>query len=270
MSELTAIDDGPATFVIDQETLMETYPAPRHTPPPRSIPSYAEGRKAQYLLLSGLLMLVPGAAFERHPHPATVLDLATGPRTSVWGWWSEPLEGGAPVPCLLWAGELGWSATTVEPDVFDTEGYECSFWSHRIKLLDLAVANATGPLPTLDELRQRVSADVDPDLGERSAAMAGALLWGILQQQAARTRLGDVVGDRSVPPTMIRGAVDDTLDRGHLGPDRVKVRLEQTDAGLAGLLRAVNQVRPEQGRMTRWLPGHTPWRRSEPAQQQSA
>jgi hypothetical protein len=250
---------------------MQTHPAARHADsrPAGSTASDAERHKAQYLLLSGLLMLVPGAAFEQHPHPATILDLATGPRTSVWGWWSEPLADGAAVPCLLWAGELGWGATTVEADVFDSAGYERPFWSHRIKLLDLAIANAAGPLPTLEALRQRVSDDIDPHLGERAVALDGALLWGILQQQAARTRLGAVTGDPGVPTAAVRGAVDDTLDQEHLGPDRVKIRLERADAGLDGLLRAVDDVRPRPGHRIR-LPGHALWRRPGTRVQQSA
>jgi len=250
---------------------MQTHPAPRRTNPlpTRSSAAYAGRRQAQYLLLSDLLMLVPGSEFERHPHPATVLDLATGPRTSVWGWWSEPLDAAAAVPCLLWAGDLGWSATTVEPDVFDTQGYECSVWSHRIKLLDLAVANATGPFRTLDELRRRVSDDIDPALGDRSAALAGALLWGISQQQAARSRLGDVAGVPAIPAAALRGAVDDTLDRQHLGPERVKVRLECPGTGLQGLVRAIDQVRPGAARRIR-LPGHALWHRPGARVQQSA
>lgn len=252
---------------------MQTHPAPRHADVRATGQvdlGRAEGRQTQYLLLSGLLMMLPGVAFERHPHPAMVLDLATGPRTSVWGWWSEPIDGEPPVPCLLWAGDLGWSATTVEPDIFDTDGYERSFWSHRIKLLDLAIANATGPFPTLEELGRRVSEDLDLDLGDRAAALAGALLWGIVQQQAARARLGDVAGELTVPPVVIRGTVDDALDREHLGPDRVKVRLERTDAGLDGLLRAVHQVRPEPSLRARLLHGHTGWRRLGTGDRQSA
>jgi hypothetical protein len=259
---------------------MHTHPAPRTTPPlpTGSITAYAEARTAQYLLLSDLLMLVPGVTFARHPHPAAVLDLATGPRTSVWGWWSEPFDGEPPVPCLLWVGELGWSVTTVEPDVFDTEGYECSFWSHRIKLLDLAIANATGPLPTLDALRRRVSDDLDPRLGERAAALGGALLWGILQQQAAQTRLGEVVGDPGTPAPatrgvvngIVKGTVDDALDQEQLGPDRVKLRLERADAGLDGLVRAVDQVRTGPGLRARLLRGHAGWRRVGAGDKQSA
>jgi hypothetical protein len=165
--------------------------------------------------------------------------------------------------------ELGWGATTVEPDVFDAEGYECPSWSHRIKLLDLAVANATGPFPTLEALRRRVNDDIDPHLGDRAVALGGALLWGILQQQAARTRLGDVTGDPGIPTAAVRGAVDDALDRAQLGPDRVKIRLERPDAGLAGLLRAVDQVRPHPGHRIR-LPGHALWRRPGTRLQHSA
>jgi hypothetical protein len=250
---------------------MQTHPAPRRTEPaPGSVAADSERRREQYLLLSGLLMLVPGASFEQHPHPATILDRATGPRTSVWGWWSEPLDGGARVPCLLWAGDLGWSATTVEPDVFDTEGYECPFWTHRIKLLDLAIANATGPFPTLEALRRRVTDDLDLDLGELAALLGGALLWGIVQQQAARTRLGDVVAEPVFPPALVRGAVDDVLDTELLGPDRLKVRLERTDAGLDGLLRAVDQVRTGPSLRARLLHGQASWRRAGAGHKQSA
>jgi hypothetical protein len=276
MSDLTAIDDDQAILVFTRRPRMHTHPAPCTEPPlpTGSIAPRAEGRRAQYLLLSGLLMLVPGVAFERHRHPATILDLATGPRTSVWGWWSEPVDGEPPVPCLLWAGDLGWSATTVEPDVFDTEGYERSSWSHRITLLDLAIANATGPLPTLEALRRRVSDDLDPNLGDRAVALGGALLWGIVQQQAARTRLGDVAGDPSIRPSAIRGSVrgtvDDALDREQLGPDRVKIRLERADAGLDGLVRAVAQVRTGSSLRARLLHGHAGWRRVGAGDKQSA
>jgi hypothetical protein len=251
--------------------MMQLHPAPRRTELPKgSAAADSEPRREQYLLLSGLLMLVPGASFEQHPHPATILDRATGPRTSVWGWWSEPLDGGARVPCLLWAGDLGWSATTVEPDVFDTEGYECPFWTHRIKLLDLAIANASGPFPTLEALRRRVTDDLDLDLGERAAALGGALLWGIVQQQAARTRLGDVVADHVLASALVRGTVDDVLDTELLGPDRVKVRLERPDEGLDGLLRAVDHVRTGPSLRARLLHGQGGWRRLGAGDKQTA
>jgi hypothetical protein len=98
-------------------------------------------------------------------------------------------------------------------------------------------------VPTLEQLGQRVCDNVDPDLGDRSAILAGALLWGILQQQAARARLGYVARDSSVTAFAVRGEVDDALDRQGLGPDRVKVRLAHPDAGLDGLLRAVDEAR---------------------------
>jgi hypothetical protein len=228
---------------------MRLHPAPRPAPgrtllhPSHTVLSYAERRRTEYLVLSGLLTVVPAGTCARHRHPAHVLDLATGPRTSVWGWWAEPVGGESPVPCLLWAGELGWSAAAVEADTLDGRGYATSSWSQRATLLDLALANATGPFRTVDQLCQRVSDDVHPDLGDRSAAVAGALLWGILQQQAARTRLGHVATGSRVPRVAVRGVVDDALDRGHLSPDRVKVRLERPDVGLDGLLRAVEEVR---------------------------
>lgn len=235
---------------------MQTHLAPSHLD---SLPGASEasghaGRgMAQYFLLGDLLKLLPGSVFEQHTHPAAVLDLATGPGTSVWGWWSTGADGEASVPCLLWAGELGWSATTVEPDLFDTDGYERSFWSHRIKLLDLAIANAIGPFPTLEELQYRVAEDAALDVGCRSAAVTGSLLWGIAQQQRAQARVAAGVTMSGFPAIAARGAVGEDLEALRLSPDRAKVRLE--DGGLAGLRRAMEEVRHEPTRRMRLLHG---------------
>ena len=114
-----------------------------------------ERKRAQYLQLSECLKRASGQDFERHRHPAVVVDRMTGPEVRVWGWWA----GDGDVPCLLWAGGLGWSAAMVLPDEFDSEGYERAFWSHRIKLLDLALANALGPATTLEDLELQVAGD---------------------------------------------------------------------------------------------------------------
>jgi hypothetical protein len=211
--------------------------------------------RAQYLLLSGALMRLPGRTFEVHGHPAVVLDIATGPRTRVWGWWAPETAERPAVPCLLWAGELGWSATAVEPDMFDSEGWERAFWSHRIKLLDLALAGALGPFPTLEDLQLQVTAEADAGPGYRAEEVTGALLWGILRLRAARARQSEVaVGARPrlLPPFVVaQGMVDEELSGHDLGPDVVKTRVEGGDRGLAALLQAVNDV-PAEPRRQGW------------------
>ena len=218
--------------------------------------------QSQYLLLSERLKQLPGSKFETHHHPAVIVDLATGPSTRVWGWWTDETEGQPALPCLLWAGELGWSATVVEPDVFDSEGYERSFWSHRIKLLDLAIANALGPCPTLEQLELHVAADESFGPSARAGQLRGALLWGILELEAARAR-SDHTGALSGPrPTGdLRGTVDEELVAHMLSPAFAKAGnddVEPGHRGLAALMHAVSEV-PRRGRRHAWsLPAWKP------------
>ena len=180
-----------------------------------------EARKhAQYLALSEGLKQLPGSEFEKYRHPAVVLDLATGPDVRVWGWWTG---GDSELPCLLWTGELGWSATVVEPDMFDSEGYERVFWSHRIKLLDLALANAVGPCKTLKALELRVAGDPGYGLDASFKQPNRGLLSGIIQLRAARAhRAGVTRGGADVRPmplaTGMRGGMDEELARFGLVP----------------------------------------------------
>ena len=218
--------------------------------------------QAQYLLLSEQLKQLAGSRFETLHHPAVVLDLATGSSTRVWGWWTDESDGHPALPCLLWAGELGWSATVVEPDVFDSEGYERAFWSHRIKLLDLALANALGPYPTLEQLELHVA---DESLGADSwhVELRGALLWGILEQVAAGAR-DDRIAVSAIRPWSgndLRGTVDEELVVHGLAPMSAKARLDDAEPGrpgLAALMRAVAEV-PRGRRRHLWsLPAWKP------------
>ena len=185
-----------------------------------------ERKLAQYLTLSEGLKRLPGSEFEKHRHPAVVLDRATGPDVRVWGWWSG---GDGKLPCLLWADALGWSATVVEPDAFDSEGYERVFWSHRIKLLDLALANAIGPCKKLAGLELRVAGDTSFGLDAAWAVPTGALLWGIVQLRAARAHRGHIAGGATVSllPTTpdTHGVMDDELARHGLFPTLPKRRM---------------------------------------------
>jgi hypothetical protein len=202
--------------------------------------------RAQYLCLSASLRKLPGRKFETHSHPAVVLDHATGPATRVWGWWTT---GRPALPCLLWSGELGWSATVVEPDVFDTEGYERAFWCHRIKLLDLALANALGPCPTLEQLELQVAAEASFGAGSRASELTESMLWGILQLRAARAGGHGSVPARAPvlgPGTGMRAAVDDELVRRGLSPAfaKTKARIRHPkprDGGLAALVQALSK-----------------------------
>jgi hypothetical protein len=219
--------------------------------------------QAQYLLLSEQLKQLPGSTFEIHHHPAVVLDLATGPAMRVWGWWTDESDGRPALPCLLWAGELGWSATVVEPDVFDSEGYERAFWSHRIKLLDLALANALGPCPTLEQLELHVT---DEGLGANACALElrGGLLWGILALEAARGTSHDGTAASAaarLPADDMRGTVDEELVAHALSPTLAKAGFDDAQPGslgLAALMQAVVEV-PRGGRRHLWsLPAWRP------------
>lgn len=183
--------------------------------------------QTQYLVLSESLKRLPGTHFERHRHPAVLLDRATGPDLRVWGWWSG---GDRELPCLLWAGDLGWSATVVEPDGFDSEGYERVFWAHRVKLLDLALANAVGPCRTLEDLELRVASHASNGAGTSWSEPRRALMWGILQLRAARAHRASIVGAgararplRAVPGAA--GSVDEELLRQGLVPSLAKSRM---------------------------------------------
>ena len=212
--------------------------------------------RAQYLCLSASLKKLPGQRFETHAHPAVVLDHATGSTTRVWGWWTS---GRPTIPCLLWVGELGWSATAVEPDAFDTEGYERVFWSHRIKLLDLALANALGPYPALEQLELQVAADASFGVGSRAAEVADSMAWGMVQLRAARAGGHGAVSfpvPAPGPAASMRGAVDEELLRCGLSPTfaKAKARIrhrKRKDPGLAALVDALNR-HSDEGRRHVW------------------
>lgn len=186
--------------------------------------SLAARKHAQYLMMSDRLKRLAGEEFERHQHPAIILDRASGPGVRVWGWWTVAGD----LPCVLWAGDLGWSATAVGPDTFDSEGYERAFWSHRIKLLDLALANALGPARTLEDLELQVASDTSYGLDLTWTGVKGALLWGILQLRAARAQRRQIVrGGAAVRPMITPefcGVTDDDLVQHGLAPTLAKAR----------------------------------------------
>jgi hypothetical protein len=198
---------------------------------------------AEYLTLSDRLKHLRGTEFEMHGHPAVVLDRATTSTTRVWGWWADA---DTPVPCMLWATERGWSVTAVEAGAFDTEGYERTFWAHRIALLDLALANALGPFPTLEELELNVAADGSFGFGPWGEELRAAVLWGVRQLRVARARGRRARTDDS--PAQVSGArcsVDQELVRFGLVPTMAKTRAEVAsahEAGLEALLRAVRRA----------------------------
>jgi hypothetical protein len=177
--------------------------------------------ESQYLRLGEGLKRVPGRLYEQHGHPAVILDRATGPGAQVWGWWT----GGRPArPCLLWSSRQGWGATVVEPAAVDAEGYERALWWHRVKLLDLALARALGPCPTLEELELKVPS-AGFGRGQDSCGLHRGVLWGIRLLRAAREM------DRSArvrhpyrPPqgAGVEGAVDEELARHALIPTLAK------------------------------------------------
>lgn len=177
--------------------------------------------QAQYLALSAALSEFTGRAFEEHRHPAVLLDRATGASTRVWGWWAQT---DPPLPCLLWSGEHGWSAAVVEPDDLDSEGYERDFWAHRIKLLDIALANALGPYPSLEDLELRVNAAASFGAGHHDDLVRRAMRWGILQLRAARARFGASLHDADRLGPAGDGSVDEELARHALLPTLSKPR----------------------------------------------
>lgn len=141
-----------------------------------------------YRALIDCLKRLRGADFEDHGHPAVLLDRATPASTLVWGWWAteSPAPSAPATPCLLWADQHGWSATVIEPGELDGAGYERAFWSHRVNLLDLALANAIGPFPTLEQLEAAVAAESSFGAGAWALQLAAAVLWGVRQLKAAR------------------------------------------------------------------------------------
>jgi hypothetical protein len=190
-------------------------------------------KQAEYLLLSEKLKRLPGFEFEKYYHPAVVLDRAFGPDFRVWGWWTGSDHA---LPCLLWVGELGWSATVVEPDMLDGQGYDCAFWSHRIKLIDLALANALGPCKTLKDLELRVAGDVSHGLDASWTGLKEGLLWGIIQLRVARAQRGRIMssGARWSPMpagAAMREAMDQELAQHLLLPTMPKSRFGSRTAG---------------------------------------
>ena len=180
---------------------------------------------AQYLQLSNALKQLPGKEFEVHGHPAVLLDRVTGLSTRVWGWWTSDAPA---LPCLLWCGEDGWSATVVEPDTLDSEGYEREFWAHRIKLLDLALANALGPYPFLVDLELSIGVAGSFGLGSRHAEITRAMRWGIVQLRAAPARSSATTGtvDTHAHSARSDGEVDAELARHALVPSLRKPAVE--------------------------------------------
>jgi hypothetical protein len=213
--------------------------------PPQDAGATLTAAPAEYVSLSESLKQLRGADFEDHAHPAVVLDGATGPTVRVWGWWAEAQPA---LPCILWASERGWSVTVVEPGALDTEGYERTFWSHRINLLDLAIANALGPYPTLELLELNVAAEDSFGSGAWACELRTAVQWGIVQLRAARAhgRRPAQDGVRAFEHTAAaRGVVDEELARHALVPTLAKPRwsIDPTaDPGMAALLRAVHRA----------------------------
>jgi len=183
----------------------------------------------QYLLFSEALKDVPGRRYEQHRHPAVVLDGATGPGTQVWGWWTRGTPGR---PCLLWSAARGWGATVVAPEVVGADGYERAYWSHRIKLLDVALARASGPSRTLQELELQVSS-AGFGLGRDGGELLVGLLWGVRMLRAAYSmdRSAESRPWRTLPRDAgIEGEVDEELARHALIPTLAKVGSMQARA----------------------------------------
>lgn len=206
----------------------------------------------EYVAVSERLKHLRGADFETHGHPAVILDRATSPATQVWGWWAESEPR---LPCLLWAGERGWSITVVEPGALDSEGYERAFWAHRIHLLDLALANAMGPFHTLDELELAVSTESSFGLGCWGVEIRSAVRWGVRQLKTARARGRRTgMGPDPAGAAAAHASVDQELTRCGLVPTLPKngcaVESAQ-EAGLEALLRAVARAGQRDERASR-------------------
>jgi len=206
----------------------------------------SSARQSELVMLSDALKQLRGWEFESHAHPAVVLDRATGPSVRVWGWWTV----GAPArPCVLWCGQRGWSVAVVEPDVFDSQGYELALWAHRIKLLDLALANAVGPHRRLAELELHVASEPSFGVGPHASSVRDAVLWGILQLRAALARRPDqAVAERQAPASESTrgGVVDEELARHGLVPTLAKARIrhrKHKDAAVDALVRALTNLR---------------------------
>ena len=228
---------------------MPTIPGPRPSLPggaPERTADRAADRAAEYLHLSDALKQLRGVDFETHDHPAVALDGATPPATRVWGWWADAQPVQRPLPCMLWASERGWSATVVEPGELDGAGYERAFWSHRIGLIDLCLANALGPFPTLEELELNVAAEGSFGFGTWAAQIRSAVLWGILQLRAARAQSRRTPPDEAPLVPGVSCSVDDELARHGLVPTLAKAIWSDeppaTD-GLETLLQAVLQAK---------------------------
>jgi hypothetical protein len=151
----------------------------------------------------------------------------------------------------MWCGEAGWSATVVEPDALDSEGYERDFWSHRIKLLDLALANALGPHRALEDLELHVAAVASWGLGARAVEIKRAMSWGILQLRSARARPTDHGfagrGRQTVPSADVAGVVDEELARHALVPTLAKARVglprKRKDPSVDTVVRVLSNLR---------------------------
>lgn len=207
----------------------------------------ATARQVEFLMLSDALKQCRGFDFEGHGHPAVVLDRATPPSIRVWGWWSPEEPGTA---CLLWRGDRGWCAAVVEPDEPHSPGYELAFWSHRIKLLDLALANALGPYATLGQLELHVAADARLELGPHGSTIREAMLWGIVQLRAARSQRRPTEENRPDKPATgtQSGVVDEELVQHGLAPTFPKRRAfsghrKHKDPAVDALVRALRSVR---------------------------
>jgi hypothetical protein len=158
-----------------------------------------EAAHAEFRSLSDALKCRRGVEFEEDEHPAALVDRATGPSVQVWGWWTAT----APrLACLLWSSERGWSATVVEPAEVGAPGYELAHWSHRIQLLDLALANAVGPHATLGLLELHVALDATLGLSPFGSVPVDSLTWGIARLRTGGPGLdGQAVASATLPPT---------------------------------------------------------------------
>jgi len=209
-----------------------------------------EEARDELLSLGEDLKRCRGKEYEDHDHPAVLVDRATRPSVRVWGWWADTEPR---LPCILWSSERGWSATVVEPDDIDGPGYEMAYWSHRVKLLDLALANALGPYRTLPALELHVAGDTTPPiLDPHGFQVRQALLWGIVQLRAARAQKQHTgvaeVWQIKIGESFQTAAIDDELRKHALAPTlakRRKGRRRDThkDPAVGALARALSRVR---------------------------